>query len=520
MMKESLTSFFNRQIPEEDLLLNRTLHDVYNKALGECHTIRKQTAETFLKKNEKDNILAKSRSINYNLDHIRSKLFLASIPKQKTSNGDISSSKALKKKSKSVMFSHELWGNKHYQKVIEDSYLFPKENLRCGKQVSIQMKNLIKKYDQTCKKIRVSQPKRKFFIETINKSFKKINENAEKNNNFEVIEKNNNPPRSSFDKKESKSSFSLHEINKLEQKKSMDLKLQKIPIERGMKKINKNTKFKTTNDIPLMEEEIEEEKKPDTYIEDVVKNIEFFGKCEDSNLKQHSRKQFFLKLIQSNFEKNVSNGMQIEKDREIRSKLYETFQYAKHKRGANPFNMLIMPRKTEKKAGIAKEILEKTKKKTFEKTLHFMMPLAKSTSENKPSSFVIEQQPLKKHDHKRNSFESKKDLLMEENKESKMQKKKSKSEKKNNQGHFYKNQELKKVAEILINECEGIINDDIRLKRQIDVGLNLRELESFVGANAFYKEERILRDLKKFEMDSRKKIEQTKKGISENFLYK
>ena len=108
--------------------------------------------------------MAKTRSINYNLKQIRSKLDIRSqvifnsqqknhqnrsisidfLKKneekchENNENYDVNESdtekysikdRIYKKKLKSLMFSNELWSDKHYQQVINDSFLMPKIEL-------------------------------------------------------------------------------------------------------------------------------------------------------------------------------------------------------------------------------------------------------------------------------------------------------------------------------------------------------------------------------------------------------
>ena len=71
-----------------------------------------------------------------------------------------------------------------------------------------------------------------------------------------------------------------------------------------------------------------------------------------------------------------------------------------------------------------------------------------------------------------------------------------------------------------MHQCDEMMQDDLNLKREIDVGLNLKELESYVDANPQLKEARVLREIRKFETDVKRKNEGLKRNISENISKK
>ena len=73
---------------------------------------------------------------------------------------------------------------------------------------------------------------------------------------------------------------------------------------------------------------------------------------------------------------------------------------------------------------------------------------------------------------------------------------------------------------MIMHQCDEMMQDDLNLKREIDVGLNLKELESYVDANPQLKEARVLREIRKFETDVKRKNEGLKRNISENISKK
>ena len=217
-----------------------------------------------------------------------------------------------------------------------------------------------------------------------------------------------------------------------------------------------------------------------------------------------------------------------EKDREIRNKLFSTYQYARHKRGKNPFQMLVISKKPldqkTDKINTVQAVLSKTQKQPFVKSFHFMLPLQKTSNstkieeESKPlqlkkksiSSQIEYKQESYENDYK---LEEKSSLFMNiSTSDKKKRKKRGKSE---NKVKILKNVEMRALNNLIIKECEGIMVDDVNLKRQIDVGMNLKELESFIGNNIKIKEARILRDIKQFEQENKKKMEKIKRSQSE-----
>lgn len=73
---------------------------------------------------------------------------------------------------------------------------------------------------------------------------------------------------------------------------------------------------------------------------------------------------------------------------------------------------------------------------------------------------------------------------------------------------------------MIMHQCDEMMQDDLNLKREIDVGLNLKELESYVDANPELKEARVLREIRKFETEVKRKNEGLKRNISENISKK
>lgn len=226
-------------------------------------------------------------------------------------------------------------------------------------------------------------------------------------------------------------------------------------------------------------------------------------------------------MIDSNIGSDKLNATEIEKAREVRNKLVSTYQYAKHKRGKNPFNMLMTGRKEDKKKGVVAEVLQKTEKTPFAKTLHFMNPLDRNKDSAKTPDESIEQKKsptveiLRKSCsvYSRGSVSSTIDCENEK-------KLKPKKEKPKMQRREYKSAELRQVSGVIMQECRDVMMADLKLKREIDVGLQLKEIESYVDANPQLKEARILREIGKFEKEVKKRNEALKRGLSENALAK
>ncbi len=127
-------------------LLN-ILNSKYNELKCDLFDNRKQTAEIFLKPNEKENIATKTRSIKWNFDFVKDALDLRSVAANSLDhkscivgeqNDRIKRIKntSSKKDLRFLMLSNELWSKKYYQKVMEDSFLFPKMELFKAKEIS------------------------------------------------------------------------------------------------------------------------------------------------------------------------------------------------------------------------------------------------------------------------------------------------------------------------------------------------------------------------------------------------
>jgi len=494
-MSESFASILERGPPPEDAILNETLHNVVVKALGESYMNRKITAQTFLKNNEKSNILAKTRIINYNLNQIRSRLALnmSNVTKNtkilnETNENDKPESKERinKKKLKSLMFSNELWGNKHYQQVIEDSFLMPKLDLNTAKQQSFYLKELTSKYSTVYQRIHNSKAKRKEFLNFLNDSFQGII--AKKIDPHEFLAK--------------KGSLTL--LKDYGRRPSKQEMLAKIARASSLKVDQRSNSEKSPRVGGLLEE--------------VVKRTVILNKCNESQTRQKAKDDFFRQLIDKNIGNDTFDANQIEKAREIRNKLVSTYHYAKHKRGKNPFSMLVTGKKEVKSKGIVGEVLQKTQKKAFGKTFHFMAPLEKNNDEKKKEEKVEENKNVvrqKSMDSSNFSKNSESSIDLENDRKKFRKKRKPKIQKRE-----YDSIELKQVYGVIMQECDHMIQDDLNLKREIDVGLNLKELESYVDANPELKEARIIREIKRFQSEVQRKSEGLKRSISENGLKK
>ena len=121
------------------------LNSKFNDIKCDLFEKRKKTAEVFLKQNEKENIATKTKSIKWNYDFVKDVLDLRTVAANSINNNNNNDngnptekikSKATKKDLRFVMLSNELWSKKYYQKVIEDSFLFPKVESFKGKEIS------------------------------------------------------------------------------------------------------------------------------------------------------------------------------------------------------------------------------------------------------------------------------------------------------------------------------------------------------------------------------------------------
>lgn len=399
-MSESFASILERAPPPEDSKLNETLNYVMIKALGDSYFNRIQTAHTFLKKNEKSNILAKSRSINYNLSQIRNRLALNTNKvvrneKEKISQPDRKNEKdekIHKKNLKSLMFSTELWGDRHYQQVIEDSFLMPKLDLNTAKQQSFQLKELTNKFSAVYQRVQSSERKRKAMLTFLNESFQGL-----------IAQK--------VDPKEF-----LAKKGSLRFLKDMARPSQSPVIQRIVRASSLKQKTTTSS----------ENTPKKGLLENFVKEAIIVNKCEDSQQKQKVKENFFRQMIESNVGNVNLTASEIEKAREIRKKLVSTYHYAKHKRGKNPFNMLVTGKKEDNIQGVVGKVLEKTKKKEFAKTFHFMTPLEKNQQEKKNEEIKKQESPIivKENSRKNSSFSQKNETANEFDEIKKRKKKK------------------------------------------------------------------------------------------------
>ena len=382
-MSDSFASILERAPPPEDAKLNDTLNYVVIKALGDSYFNRIRTAHTFLKKNEKSNILAKSRTINYNLSQIRSRLALNTNKAVKNEKEIISElekkskkeEKIHKKISKSLMFSTELWGDRHYQQVIEDSFLMPKLDLNTAKQQSFQLKELTNKFSTVYQKVQSSESKRKAMLNFLNESFQGLI--AQKVDPKEFLAKKG-------------SLRFLKDMTRPSQSPAIQSIVRASSLKQKTTTSSENTPKKG-------------------LLENFVKEAIIVNKCEDTQQKQKVKDNFFRQMIENNAGNENLTALEIEKSREIRKKLVSTYHYAKHKRGKNPFNMLVTGKKEDKIQGVVGKVLENTKVKTFAKTFHFMAPLEKNQEEKKNEERKKEESPIivKVNSRKNSSFSQK-----------------------------------------------------------------------------------------------------------------
>lgn len=154
----------------------------------------------------------------------------------------------------------------------------------------------------------------------------------------------------------------------------------------------------------------------------------------------------------------------------IKKKLLSTYQYSKHKRGKNPFKMLLSGAndKKEKSETIVDKILIKNANKRRASTFNYMTPIKNLQRKEKNAKKIEEHNSneistvLPNTGEKDRNFESN-----ETNGKPNFRSKSSMSCKRINEKHenIEKTNFYKKVNSAIINRCSGMIQEGDNLKR-------------------------------------------------------